>query len=87
MLFRSGHGAIALDYGNLSLETALETGLPFFTGFAHEAIARANWVLGNLDDARAALASAEEYLDLIPAEDDKALLRPDLVDLSAKING
>ena len=83
----AGHGAIALDYGNLSLETALEVGLPFFTGYAYEAIARANWVLGNLDDARAALASADEYLTQIPAEEDKALLRPDLDDIRAKING
>ena len=83
----AGNGAMALDYGNLSLETATETGLPFFIGYAYEAIARANWVLGSLDDARAALAAAEEQLALVPEEDDKALLRPDLVDLSAKING
>jgi hypothetical protein len=81
----AGNGAMALDYGNLSLVTANETGLPFYIGYAYEAIARANWVLGNLDDARTALASAYECLDQIAAEDEKALLRPDLEDIAVKI--
>jgi len=81
----AGNGAISLDYGNLSLETAIETGLPFYIGYAYEAIARANWVLGNLDDARAAHASVNEQLTQILAEEDKALLYADLVDITAKI--
>lgn len=81
----AGNGAIALDYGNLSLDTAIETGLPFYIGYAYEAIARANWVLGNLDDARTVLAAAYECLDQIPAQDEKALLRPDLEDIAVKI--
>jgi hypothetical protein len=81
----AGNGAIALDYGNLSLVTASESGLSFYIGYAYEAIARANWVLGNLDDARAALAAANESLDQIPDEDEKAILRPDLEDIAIKI--
>ena len=81
----AGNGAMALDYGNLSLVTATETVLPFFIGYAYEAIARANWVLGNLDDARAALAAAEEQLQLVTADDEISLLRPDLDDIAAKV--
>lgn len=81
----AGSGAIALDYGNLCLVTAIETGLPFYIGYAYEAIARANWVLGHLDDARAALAAAEEQIALVSSEDEVALLRPDLDDIAAKI--
>ena len=81
----AGNGAMALDYGNLSLVTADETGLPFYIGYAYEAIARANWVLGNLDDARAALAAAEEQLQLLTADDEISLLRPDLDDIGAKV--
>lgn len=83
----AGNGALALEYGNLSLETASETDLPFFIGYAYEAIARAHWVLGNLDDARAALAAADESLAQIPADEDKALLRPDLDEIRVNING
>ena len=81
----AGNGAIALDYGNLSLVTANETGLPFYISYAYEAIARANWVLGNLDDARTALAAAEEQLQLITVDDEISLLRPDLDDIAAKV--
>jgi hypothetical protein len=65
--------------------SANETGLPFYIGYAYEAIARANWVLGNLDDARVALAAAEEQIALVSSVDEIALLRPDLDDISAKI--
>ena len=81
----AGNGAMALDYGNLSLVTASETGLPFYISYAYEAIARANWVLGDLDDARIALAAAEEQLQLITADDEKALLQPDLDEIAAKV--
>ncbi len=81
----AGNGAMALDYGNLSLVTANETALPFFIAYAYEAIARANWVLGNLDDARTALAAAEEQLQLVTADDEISLLRPDLGDIGAKV--
>lgn len=81
----AGNGAMALDYGNLSLLTANETALAFFIGYAYEAIARANWVLGNLDDARTALAAAEDFLQQIPVEENKALLRPDLNEIRTKI--
>jgi len=81
----AGNGAMALDYGNLSLVTANETGLPFYISYAYEAIARANWVLGNLDDARTALAAAEEQLQLVTVDDEISLLRPDLDDIAAKV--
>ena len=81
----AGNGAMALDYGNLSLVTANETGLPFYISYAYEAIARANWVLGNLDDARTALAAAEEQIALVVSVDEVALLRPDLDDIATKI--
>ena len=81
----AGNGAISLDYGNLSLVTASESGLSFYIGYAYEAIARANWVLGNLDDARTALAAAEEQLQQITADDEISLLRPDLDDIAAKV--
>ena len=81
----AGNGAMALDYGNLSLVTADETGLAFYIGYAYEAIARANWVLGNLDDARTALAAAEEQIALVVSVDEVALLRPDLDDIATKI--
>ena len=80
-----GNGAMALDYGNLCLVSAIETGLPFYIGYAYEAISRANWVLGNLDDARVAIAAAEEQIALITSVDEAALLRPDLDDIAAKI--
>jgi hypothetical protein len=76
---------MALDYGNLSLVTANETGLPFYISYAYEAIARANWVLGNLDDARTALAAAGEQIALVSSVDEVALLRPDLDDIAGKI--
>ena len=81
----AGNGAMALDYGNLSLVTANETGLPFYISYAYEAIARANWVLGNLDDARTALAAAEEQLQLVIVDDEISLLRPDLNDIASKV--
>lgn len=81
----AGNGAMALDYGNLCLVSANVTGLPFYIGYAYEAIARANWVLGNLDDARVALAAAEEQIALVSSVDEIALLRPDLGDIAAKI--
>jgi hypothetical protein len=42
-------------------------------------------VLGNLDDARTALAAAEEQLQQITADDEISLLRPDLDDIAAKV--
>ena len=81
----AGNGAMALDYGNLSLVTANETGLPFYISYAYEAIARANWVLGNLDDARTALAAAEEQIAFVVSVGEVALLRPDLDDIATKI--
>jgi len=81
----AGNGAMALDYGNLSLVTANETGLPFYISYAYEAIARANWVLGNLDDARTALAAAKEQIALVSSVDEVPLLRPELDDIAARI--
>jgi hypothetical protein len=38
-----------------------------------------------LDDARTALAAAEEQIALVSSVDEVALLRPDLDDIAAKI--
>jgi hypothetical protein len=38
-----------------------------------------------LDDARTALAAAEEQLQLVTADDEKALLQPDLDEVAAKV--
>lgn len=59
--------------------------LPFFLGFAHEAMARAEWLCGNEALARQHLCEAERLLDHVEDSDDQAILGDDLRALSSMI--
>ncbi len=77
-----GDAAKATTHGELSLELAERNGLgPFYTGYAHEALARAAALAGNNEESSRHLAEAEELSLDISKTDDADLLRSDLSDL------
>ena len=69
--------ANAREYGQLALNTSKEQA-PFYQGFAHEALARAEWVAGNREKAEEHLRQARLLVDEIEDPDDKKILDADL---------
>jgi hypothetical protein len=67
----------ARRYGQLSLEAALADGvLPFYRGYAYEALGRAESVAGNLDETEKFLVQAHQVAaGLSDPEEKKALLK------------
>ena len=51
---------------------------PFYQGYAEEALARAEWVAGNLDAARAHARKASAHAEAVKEADDRARLLQDL---------
>ena len=71
----NGLGARALDYAGQSLRTLDGSGLlPSFFGYAHEALARAHLLLGDIEAARSHLSLASEIADTVPSPQAKAYL-------------
>ncbi len=63
----NGLGTQGLTYAEQSLRALDGSGLlPSFFGYAHEALARAHLVLGNIEDARSHLKSALEIAETVP---------------------
>ncbi|MGD9140909.1 MAG: hypothetical protein PVJ42_05160 [bacterium] len=74
-----GQADNARRYGHLSLEALKdETGLPFYFGYAYEALARAEMVAGDKARMDEYLAKAREFADKVPYPDSKKLLTDDL---------
>ena len=69
--------ANAREYGQLALDTSKEQA-PFYQGYAHEALARAEWVAGNLEKAEEHLRQAHLLAAEIEEPEDKKILEADL---------
>ncbi len=66
-------------YGLLCLEAAQADGvLPFYRGYAYEALARAESVAGNLDEMEKFLISAHQVAATLPDPEEKEALLKDL---------
>lgn len=73
-------GELAHRYGALSLLSA-ENEPPFYQAYAHEALARAAKVSGDLERQREHFDKAKLCAEEVADKDDRALLETDLVDL------
>lgn len=78
-----GQAENALRYGQLCLEAA-EGGEPYYSGYGHEAIARAAKVAGYDELAAEHVALAREFAAAVTAEDDRAVLLADLDGVAAR---
>ena len=72
-----GEGAPAKSYGQLCLEASADEG-PFYLGFAHEALARAEKVLGDAGASEQQLTKAREQLEKISDAEERNMLAADL---------
>ncbi len=73
----------ARHYGKLSLEESQKEGVrPFCLGYAYEALARAEYVAGNLYDKEAYLKQARQIATTVKDEEEKKLLMDDLETIS-----
>ncbi len=69
----------ARRYANLSLEAASKEGVePFYRGYAHEALARAEMVAGNVPGMEEHRARAEQIAATLPNSEEKQQLTQDL---------
>lgn len=75
-----GQGAKALQYGQLCLDVT-PADEPFYIGYAHEALARAEFALGNAEAGRRHLERARELAAAVAAEGDREALLKDLASL------
>ena len=75
-----GQGENALRYGRMCLQKTSEDA-PFYLGNAHEAIARAQKLLGATEAAAEHLALAADCLPIIDDEQSREMLEKDLGDL------
>ncbi len=74
-----GQADLARHYGQLSLEVAEHEGvLPFYRGYAFEALARAEQVAGNTGQMENYLHQASQVANTLPDRDAKAQLLKDL---------
>ena len=74
-----GRARLARHYGQLSLEAIQAAGgLPFYLGYAFEALARAEWVAGDAAKTAEYLALAQEAAGRVPDADARAALLADL---------
>jgi len=74
------NGTEALRLANVSLSYSGEL-QPFHLGYAHEAMARAELLVGNAERAAAHLSLARELAARVDDEDDRALLLADLASI------
>ena len=81
-----GHADEAKRYATLCLE-ASRSEEPFYLGFAYEALARAEFVAGNIRDATRHLEQATALAAKVKAEDEQKLLKDDLESLGRLITG
>jgi hypothetical protein len=82
----AGDPARALDFGRESLDLCDRYELsPFLVGFAHEALARAFALDGDVEFARFHLTRAREEADRVGDPDDRALLVADLDEVAASL--
>jgi hypothetical protein len=72
-----GQADNARDYGQLSLDYSKDQA-PFYRGYAHEALARAEWVAGNHEQAEEHLRQAQLMASQIKEVEDKKVLEADL---------
>ena len=76
----------ARRYGTLCLEASCGEGIaPFYLGYAHEALARAEAVAGNEAKAGEHLAEARRIAEGLPNPDAKKQLLADLGGLAAQL--
>lgn len=74
-----GRVRLARHYGQLSLEAIQTAGdLPFYLGYAYEALARAEWIAGDSSKMDEYLALAREAGGRVPDEDERKALLTDL---------
>ncbi|AMV20225.1 hypothetical protein [Planctomyces sp. SH-PL14] len=75
-----GQAENARRYGQLCLDIT-PADEPFYAGYAHEALARAEFALGNVEAGRRHLERAKELATAVPAEGDREALLKDLANL------
>jgi hypothetical protein len=69
----------AREYGKLCLETASKEGvLPYYSGTAYEALARAEMVAGNRSAMQEYLAQAQRVADSLTDKEEREMLLKDL---------
>jgi len=74
-----GRGEEAVRYGDLSLAASQEEGVaPFALGYAYEALARGEMVIGNRKRMDTWLAKANEVAETLPDKDTQKALLADL---------
>jgi hypothetical protein len=77
-----GFADLAAEYGRRSLDVAVSAGLgPFYTAYAHEALARAAGLAGNRELKNEHLDAAFELLAEVREASERDLLAPDLDEL------
>jgi hypothetical protein len=72
-----GQSDNARNYGQLSLDYS-KGQAPFYGGYAHEALARAEWVAGNRDKAEKHLSLAQQMANDVEEREDREVLEADL---------
>ena len=78
-----GHGGEAVRYGQLCLDVSQGEGIdPFALGYAYEALARGEAVVGNRPKADEWLAKANAVAESITDEETKKMLLDDLATIS-----
>lgn len=76
-----GQAGNARRYGQLCLEVTPKD-LPFFLGYAYEALARAEWVAGDHEKANAYLAEARQQAARVPDPENQKFLEADIDSIS-----
>ena len=72
-----GQADNARNYGQLSLDYGKDHA-PFYGGYAHEALARAEWVAGNREAVDEHLSQAQLLASEVEAPEDREVLEADL---------
>ena len=73
----AGRADSALRYGQLCLDVS-QNEQPFYCGYAHEALARAESLAGNRERTAAHLEQARQFVQRVESEDEKKMLLDDL---------
>jgi hypothetical protein len=74
-----GQGEAARRYGQLCLQASQAPGVePFFLGYAYEALARAEAILGDREKMQGFLQEARRQAELVSDADDRKVLLDDL---------
>ncbi|MCU0612884.1 MAG: hypothetical protein MUE60_13990 [Candidatus Eisenbacteria bacterium] len=78
----AGHYPTSKFFGERCLHVSQDASLPpFYLGYAHEALAHAEALNGNVDSAQSHLTKAFEQLERIADKEERALLETDLLAL------